>query len=177
MNDVLRLTRAYDFAALKHIGQRRKGDAQEPYVNHLTEVAHLVARATGGAIPDLVVAAILHDSVEDTDTRLDEIAEAFGARVAGWVAEVTDDKTLPKAERKSAQIAHALHASVGAKIIKLADKTSNLRALRSSPPKGWPEARVSEYVVWAGEVVAGCRGANAWLEAQFDEAALALSPG
>jgi (p)ppGpp synthase/HD superfamily hydrolase len=145
-------------------------------VNHLTEVAHLVARATNGAEPELVIAAILHDTVEDTETSFAEIEEVFGARVAGWVAEVTDDKSLPKAERKLAQIAHARHASKGAKIIKLADKTSNLRALRSSPPAGWPEARLREYVAWAGEVVAGCRGANAWLEAQFDEASQVLSP-
>ncbi len=175
MNEVVRLTRAYDFAALKHIGQRRKGEAAEPYVNHLTEVAHLVARATGGAEPDLVIAAILHDTVEDTQTSFSEIEGVFGPRVAGWVAEVTDDKSLPKAERKRAQIDHARHASQGAKIIKLADKTSNLRALRSSPPAGWPEARLREYVVWAVEVVAGCRGANAWLETEFDEAALAVS--
>ncbi len=170
MNPILIITEAYHFAAAKHVGQRRKGEAAEPYMNHLTEVAELVARATAGADIDAIVAAVLHDTVEDTETSLAEIADRFGSRVAGLVAEVTDDETLPKAECKRLQIERTAHASPGAKIIKLADKTSNLRALAVSPPKGWPAARRAEYLAWAIEVVAGCRGTSPWLEGQFDAA-------
>ncbi len=175
MNPILTLAEAYHFAAAKHVGQRRKGEAEEPYVNHLTEVADLVARATGGADVELIVAAVLHDTVEDTETSLAEITERFGPRVSGLVAEVTDDKSLPKAERKLLQIEHAAHASREAQTIKLADKTSNLRAMAISPPKDWPAERRTEYLAWAQRVVAGCRGANPWLEAQFDQAAAALA--
>jgi len=168
---LLTLARAYNFAAAKHIDQRRKGEAAEPYLNHLTEVAELVARATEGAEPDMIVAAILHDTVEDTATTLAEIETAFGAPVAGMVAEVTDDKSLPKQTRKALQIVHAAHASKGARIIKLADKTSNIRALATSPPRGWNAERRMEYVAWAKQVVDVCRGANPWLAAEFDAAA------
>lgn len=171
MNSVVNLARAYDFAAVRHEGQRRKGAAAEPYINHLTEVAALVAEATHGADAELIIAAVLHDAVEDTDTTLQEVAAAFGARVAGLVGEVSDDKSLPKAERKRLQIEHAAHSSAGAKMIKIADKTSNLRALAASPPAGWAGDRRAEYLAWAGEVVAGCRGVNSWLEGQFDAAA------
>lgn len=174
MNSILTLAEAYHFAAAKHVSQRRKGIAAEPYVNHLTEVADLVARATEGRDVAVVVAAVLHDTVEDTDTGFEEIATMFGASVAALVAEVTDDRTLPKADRKQAQVEHAAHASAGAKIIKLADKTSNLRAMASSPPKGWAAERRAEYLDWARQVVAGCRGASPWLEFQFDAAATDL---
>jgi (p)ppGpp synthase/HD superfamily hydrolase len=174
LNDIVRLTEAYRFAADRHVGQRRKGAAAEPYINHLAEVADLVARATGGADVELVMAAVLHDTVEDTDTTFADIAARFGERVAGLVAEVTDDTTLPKAERKRRQVEHAAHASHGAKVIKLADKTSNLRAMAVSPPRDWSEARRAEYLEWGRQVVANCRGANPWLEEKFDAAAAAL---
>ena len=132
------LARAYHFAAARHVHQRRKGEAAEPYMNHLTEVADLVAQATRGSDPDVLIAAVLHDTVEDTETTLEEIEAAFGERVAELVAEVTDDKSLPKQTRRDLQVEHAAHASRGAQIIKLADKTSNLRALaalgRELPP-------------------------------------------
>ncbi len=168
---ILALADAYHFAAAKHVNDRRKGEAAEPYVNHLAEVADLVARATGGEDVEAIIAAVLHDTVEDTDTTFAEIEARFGARVAALVAEVTDDKTLAKAERKRLQVEHARQASTAAKIIKLADKTSNLRAMAVSPPRGWPAGRRAEYLAWSVAVVAGCRGANPWLEARFDEAA------
>jgi (p)ppGpp synthase/HD superfamily hydrolase len=177
VNEIEALARAYNFGAEKHAGQSRKGEAGEPYVNHLTEVAQLVAQATAGSDVDLVIAAVLHDTVEDTKTTLDELTAAFGPRVASLVGEVTDDKSLEKAERKRLQIEHAGHASTGAKIIKIADKTSNLRALATSPPKGWPEERKAEYLGWALQVVARCRGVNPWLEGEFDGAAGALQKG
>lgn len=171
---IMTLARAYHFAAVRHVDQRRKGEAAEPYMNHLTEVADLVAQATNGDL-DVVVAAVLHDTVEDTDATQAELAAAFGERIAGLVAEVTDDKSLPKQTRKDLQVEHAAHASWGAKVIKLADKTSNLRSMALSPPAGWPEQRRTEYVAWASRVVDVCRGANPWLESQFDEAAAAFA--
>lgn len=142
-------------------------------MNHLAEVAELVAQATGGDV-DLVAAAVLHDTVEDTDTTFEEIAARFGQRVASLVAEVTDDNTLPWLERKRLQVMNAADASHGAKVIKLADKTSNLRAMAVSPPRNWSDARRADYLDWSRRVVANCRGANRWLEEQFDAAAAAL---
>jgi (p)ppGpp synthase/HD superfamily hydrolase len=165
---ILILTRAYDFAAQKHAMQRRKGVAAEPYVNHLTEVARLLAHATEGADIDLVAAGILHDTLEDTDTTREELELTFGIDVAGLVAEVTDDKSLANAERKRRQIETAPKKTPRARMIKLADKTSNLRALAFSPPAGWDLDRKREYFVWARDVAAGCRGVNAELEAMFD---------
>ena len=143
-------------------------------MNHLTEVAELVALATRGTDPEVIVAAVLHDTVEDTDATFDELKTIFGERVAGLVAEVTDDKSLPKQTRKDLQVEHAAHASRGAQIIKLADKTSNLRSLASSPPADWSGARRSDYVAWAARVVNVCRTADPWLAGQFDKAAEAL---
>jgi (p)ppGpp synthase/HD superfamily hydrolase len=168
---VLLVTRAFTFAAERHAHQRRKGADREPYINHLAEVADLVATATGGADPVLVVAAILHDSIEDTATTYDEIQTRFGRAVADLVLAVTDDKRLPKQERKRLQIAKAANGSTGAKIIKLADKTSNLRSLAGSPPLDWGGRRRAEYIRWSREVCQGLRGINAWLEGQFDAAA------
>jgi (p)ppGpp synthase/HD superfamily hydrolase len=168
MIDVLR---AADIAAGWHASQRRKGAAAEPYINHLLEVAALVGEATGGADPALVIAALLHDSIEDCGILRGEIEARFGADVADLVESVTDDKSLPKLERKRLQIEHAADASARSKILKLADKTSNLRALAISPPAGWPAARQQEYLAWARAVVAGTRGVNPWLEAEFDRAA------
>jgi (p)ppGpp synthase/HD superfamily hydrolase len=174
LSDTITLARAYHFAAQKHVSQRRKGEAAEPYMNHLTEVAELVAEATGGKDIDVLVAAILHDTVEDTETTPEELEAVFGIAVAALVAEVTDDKSLPSKERKALQIEHAPHASRGAQIIKLADKTANLRSLAASPPPDWTKERRDDYVVWAGRVVDGCRHANRWLAAQFDAAVAAM---
>ena len=174
MKRIVDLAAAYHFAAVQHVDQRRKGERAEPYINHLTEVANLVARATGGIDFDVILAAVLHDVVEDTAVDLAEVAARFGPDVAALVAEVTDDKALPKAQRKRLQVEHARRASVQARLIKLADKTANLRALATSPPLDWPDDRRRAYRDWAREVVAGCRGVSAWLEAEFDGAAAAL---
>lgn len=173
-NALVRLAEAYHFAAVRHVKQRRKGEAAEPYMNHLTEVAELVAQATDGTEPELIIAGVLHDTVEDTETDLEELVDRFGVRVASLVAEVTDDKSLTKQKRKELQIEHAAHASLGAKVIKLADKTANLRTLAASPPKDWDNARKREYLAWARRVVEGCRSANDRLAVQFDAAAAAL---
>lgn len=164
------LARALDFAARKHSTQRRKGEAGEPYVNHLAEVARLVAEATGGKDTVAVLAALLHDAIEDTPTTREDLEREFGREVADIVVEVTDDKSLPKTERKRLQMETAPHKSPRAKLIKIADKTSNLRSIAGSPPVGWDLKRQRDYFDWAARVVAGCRGTNATLEKWFDEA-------
>lgn len=168
--DVVQVTRALDYAAKKHVAQRRKGDAREPYINHLAEVAHLLAEATGGADGNLVIAGLLHDCIEDQGVTYEELVELFGADVAELVRDVTDDKTLLKSERKRLQVEHTPHKSDRVKMLKIADKTSNLRAMAVSPPSGWDEQRKRDYFAWALAVVAGCRGVNSFLEAKFDEA-------
>jgi (p)ppGpp synthase/HD superfamily hydrolase len=156
-------------AARWHVEQRRKGEAKEPYVNHLLEVAALVASA--GASEDVICAALLHDAIEDARIPAAVIAGLFGPAVADMVKEVTDDKTLPKEERKRLQIEHAPHLTDGAKLIKLADKISNLNSLASSPPTDWTPQRRLAYVEFCRNVVAGLRGASTMLEELFDEAA------
>jgi guanosine-3',5'-bis(diphosphate) 3'-pyrophosphohydrolase len=169
-NGVLLIARAADFAARAHVTQRRKGDAQEPYVNHLIEVALLLTEATGGENPALIAAGWLHDTLEDTATEREELEARFGLAVASIVAEVTDDKSLKKAERKQLQIESTPSKSREARLLKLADKTSNLRAIALSPPSGWDLDRREDYVRWAEAVVAGCRGLNTMLEGLFDDA-------
>ena len=131
-----------------------------------------------GGVTDVEVlcAALLHDTVEDTATTHEELAEAFGARIARIVAEVTDDKLLPKAERKRLQVEHAATLSPEAKLVKLADKTCNLRDVAVRPPAHWDLARRREYFDWAKRVVDGVRGAHPRLEAAFD-AAYSKRPG
>lgn len=165
-----RITDAFDFAAQAHTGQSRKGKAAEPYINHVADVAARLTRSPQ-ADADLVVAALLHDTVEDTDHTIEEIQARFGPVVAAYVREVTDDKTLPKDERKRKQIEEAPTKSDGAKRIKLADKASNLAALAASPPHWWDAGRKLEYLAWAREVVEGLRGVDPALEVAFDEAA------
>ena len=169
-SDLVLLTRAADYAARQHIAQRRKGETAEPYINHLTEVAALLAEATGGEDVVLLMGGLLHDTLEDTDTTCEDLVQRFGPEVAALVAEVTDDKSLRKEERKRLQIEKTPGKSRRAKLLKLADKTSNLRSLVQSPPKGWTEERLRDYVVWADAVVRSCRALNATLEAGFDAA-------
>jgi len=161
-----RVTTAALAAARWHSSQRRKGSADEPYINHLLEVASLVSKATGGNDINLVIAAFLHDAIENQGISRTLIAEQFGDDVASLVEEVTDDKSLPKAVRKRLQVQHAHEKSNRAKILKLADKISNVTAIGKDPPADWPIGRQREY-----DVVAGLRGTSVELEAQFDRAA------
>ena len=163
-----------DFAAHKHATQRRKGIKAESYVIHLTEVARLLAEATDGADPALVMAGLLHDTVEDTATTESELRAAFGDDVTALVIQVTDDKTLDKDERKRLQIQTAPGKSERARMLKIADKIANLRSIRESPPLGWSSHRKAEYVAWARQVVAACGRVNESLERLFEEAARAL---
>ena len=137
----------------------------------MLEVATLVAEATDGKDPELVIAALLHDSIEDQEVPRSVIAEAFGDGVAKLVEEVTDDKKLEKQERKRLQVEDAHKKSERAKILKLADKTSNLRAIAASPPPEWSVKRRLEYVDWARKVSAGLTGVSKWLEGEFEQAA------
>jgi len=165
MREVLRALR---FAAERHSEQRRKDAKETPYVNHLIVVADSLAEVAGVVDVTTLQAAILHDAVEDTDTTLDEIERLFGAEVRGIVAEVSDDKTLPKQERKRLQIVHASGLSRPAKLIKIADKSANVHDISHTSPPGWPLERRLEYLEWAEDVVAGCRGVSRELEAYFD---------
>lgn len=163
------IMQAARFAAHRHSGQTRKGSKQEPYVNHLAEVAALLADITDDA--GLISAGWLHDTIEDRGATRAELADAFGADVADLVCEVTDDKSLGKAERKQRQIDEVADKSARARLLKLADKTSNVAAIVESPPADWPDERLRDYVRWARTVVdAGCRGLDASLEAKFDAA-------
>jgi (p)ppGpp synthase/HD superfamily hydrolase len=171
MKEWVAVLRAADAAARWHVHQRRKGAAEEPYVNHLLEVASLVAEATEGKNPKVVIAALLHDAIEDQEVPRELIAREFGEEVAVLVEEVSDDKQLEKHHRKRMQVETARKKSDDAKRIKLADKTSNLRAITFSPPPDWSVKRRLEYIRWAKEVVSGLRGASPLLEQQFDRAA------
>ncbi len=171
---IVLVARALDFAAEHHTHQRRKGPASEPYVNHLSEVARLVAIGTGGRDPALVAAALLHDVIEDQEVSHATLVAEFGQDVADLVAEVTDDKSLRKDDRKRLQVELAARRSARARTLILADKTANLRSLVDGAPTDWPQWRIREYLAWAREVVGNIRGTNGVLERQFDEVAAAL---
>jgi guanosine-3',5'-bis(diphosphate) 3'-pyrophosphohydrolase len=163
------VSEAADLAARRHSGMARKGRGHEPYINHLAEVANLLAAVTEGADAELVAAGWLHDSIEDTATTQEELAETFGTRVAALVVEVTDDMTLPKRERRQRQVVDAPKKSPGAKLIKIADKISNIRARILPQPDRDERDDLIDYVAWAEQVVAGCRGGNAMLDRTFDD--------
>lgn len=167
------IAEAADLAARRHSGMARKGRGNEPYINHLAEVANLLADATDGADAEIVAAGWLHDTVEDTDTTREELAEKFGERVAALVVEVTDDMNLSQTERRQKQIEDAPHKSPGAKLIKIADKVSNIRARITPQPSEAQRLDLAAYVIWAEKVVAGCRGVNPRLDTKFDEAVAA----
>ncbi|WP_407149034.1 HD domain-containing protein [Bradyrhizobium sp. ORS 86] len=163
------ISEAAEFAARRHNGMARKGRGSEPYINHLAEVANLLAAVTDGADAELVAAGWLHDSIEDTGTTREELAREFSERVASLVVECTDDMNLPKAVRRQKQIADAPHKTPGAKLIKIADKVSNIGA-RIVPHPGQDERDdLADYAGWAEQVVAGCRGINPRLDRIFDD--------
>jgi (p)ppGpp synthase/HD superfamily hydrolase len=164
------VSEAAEFAARHHTGMQRKGRANEPYVNHLAEVANLLCVVTEGMDAELVATGWLHDTIEDTDTNELELARLFGTRVAGLVVEVTDDMRLPKDERRRRQIVDAPKKSAAAKLIKIADKISNVQARILPAPGDEDRLELRDYVDWAEQVVAGCRGGNPVLDARFDEA-------
>jgi guanosine-3',5'-bis(diphosphate) 3'-pyrophosphohydrolase len=162
--------RAAQFAAIRHRRQRRKDREATPYINHPLNLADILWREGGVRDARVLVAALLHDTVEDTRTTHRDLRREFGAQVAGVVAEVTDNKRLHKKTRKRLQIEHAAGLSARAKLVKLADKIANLRDMHRSPPAGWPLMRRREYFDWSKQVVDGLRGTNARLERAFDRA-------
>jgi guanosine-3',5'-bis(diphosphate) 3'-pyrophosphohydrolase len=167
--DLQLLMKALSFAAHKHRDQKRKDQEATPYINHPITVASVLVNEGGITDLDILCAALLHDTVEDTETTPDELIGAFGETIGGIVMEVTDDRTLPKAERKQTQVDHAPHLSIKAKAVKLADKTCNLRDVNNSPPHWWSLERRQEYFDWGKRVIDGLRGNWPELEAAFDE--------
>ena len=163
-----KLLRATHFAAQKHESQRRKNTAATPYINHPIEVAAHLNRVGDVNDEEILIAAVLHDTIEDTDTTEAEIRDQFGQNVLGLVLECTDDKTLEKAERKRLQVVNAPKKSDGAKQIKIADKTCNLKSILEDPPKGWAITRQLEYFQWASRVYDGLKGVNQALDAEIE---------
>jgi guanosine-3',5'-bis(diphosphate) 3'-pyrophosphohydrolase len=161
--DVHAMLDAVQFAANKHSLQLRKDLAQTSYMIHPLSVTHHLITVGGVRDPDIIIAGLLHDTLEDTMTHYEEIANLFGKRAADFVQEVTDDKTLPKEERKRLQIMHAPLKSAGAAQIKLADKWDNLTDLLKSHPIGWPEQRIQAYFEWAKKVIEALPWVNAAL--------------
>lgn len=169
MTDLATFVKAIDFAARKHRFQRRKDADGSPYINHPIAVANVLVTEAGISDSITLCAAVLHDTIEDTETTATELTQIFGEQITQIVLEVTDDKSLPKQVRKQLQIEHAPGLSAFAKTIKLADKICNLRDTAASLPVGWSIARCREYFEWAGKVIKGVRGTNPKLEALFDD--------
>jgi guanosine-3',5'-bis(diphosphate) 3'-pyrophosphohydrolase len=169
-DDFGKILQALQFASRKHRDQRRKGGQHAPYINHPIDVTEILWR--GGKVRDVVtlLGALLHDTIEDTDTSPDEIRELFGEEVMSVVLEVTDDKSLPKAERKRLQVVSAPRKSARARQIKLADKISNVTEITNDPPVDWSLERRKEYLDWTERVINGLRGQNPELEALYDQA-------
>ena len=166
------LLKALSFAAHKHKDQRRKDVDSSPYINHPISLANILCNEGHVADIDVICAALLHDTVEDTDTTSEELESTFGSTISRIVMDVTDDKSLDKAVRKQCQIEHAAYICDQAKLVKLADKISNLRDVASSPPGSWELERKQEYFDSAKKVIDQLRGVNPALEGIFDEAYL-----
>ncbi len=167
--DFGRILDALAFAAEKHRFQTRKDPGATPYIIHPLGVANSLMKIGNVNDPDIIIGALLHDTVEDTETTLEEVEAQFGPRVAGFVREVTDNKALPKKVRKQLQIEHAPHKSAGAAQIKLADKLYNLTDLATAPPADWERERVDTYFRWAEAVVDGLPKVNASLKGAVDQ--------
>jgi guanosine-3',5'-bis(diphosphate) 3'-pyrophosphohydrolase len=156
------------FAAGSHAGQLRK-DCVTPYINHPIEVMHLLVYTGGIEDPEILMAAVLHDVIEDTSSTAEDIAERFGRNVASIVLELTDDVTLPKEKRKQLQLQHAQKLSHAAKLIRISDKICNVYDMLYAPPGDWDMKRRREYLEWANSVVKKIPGTNKGLEAHFEE--------
>lgn len=165
----LQLLKALSFAADKHRFQRRKDTEETPYINHPIRVALTLAETGGETNIDLLTAAVLHDTIEDTETSASEIESHFGSLVLNLVLEVTDDKNLSKEERKKLQVLHAPHKSLLAKKLKLADKICNVYDILHHPPGNWSAERKHNYLTWAENILTGLKGANPLLEEHLAE--------
>ena len=161
------ILKAAHFAAQKHRDQRRKDEDASPYINHPISVAKIISEIGYIEASEILAAALLHDTIEDTETTVDELIDNFGERVCSLVQEVTDDKSLPKMERKQRQIEHAKEISEGAALIKLGDKISNVTDITNTPPIDWDSNRRLEYFEWAEKVINNCPKVNTSLEEYF----------
>ena len=169
-NEFKLLITALDFAANKHRNQRRKNADASPYINHPISLANILCNEADVTDMNVICAALLHDTVEDTETTKEELVLEFGQNICDIVMEVTDDKTIQdKYQRKQLQVEHAAHISTSAKLVKLADKISNLRDVADDPPADWGLARRREYFDWAKKVIDQLRGVHPGLEALFDQ--------
>jgi guanosine-3',5'-bis(diphosphate) 3'-pyrophosphohydrolase len=168
-DDLFVLTRALVFAAQRHREQRRKDAGASPYINHPIGLVDVLVNQGGVTDVEVLAAALLHDTIEDTETTPEELEAAFGPAIRAIVEEVTDDTALPKAERKRLQIQHAPRLSEKAKLVKLADKICNLRDIAEAPPAGWSLERRCAYRDWSKQVIDGLRGVHQPLECLFDE--------
>jgi guanosine-3',5'-bis(diphosphate) 3'-pyrophosphohydrolase len=166
------LFKALAFSAKKHTKQRRKDLDQSPYINHPIALANILSKR-GIVDGNVLCAAILHDTIEDTETTEKELIEEFGKKITSIVLEVTDDKNLEKSVRKQKQIEHAATISHEAKLVKLADKIANLTDILDSPPSDWSMERKNEYFQWAKAVVNNLRGTHSGLEKDFDSLVMA----
>lgn len=162
--------KAAAFAAEKHRRQRRKDLHATPYINHPLALASVLSVEAGVSDPEVIAAALLHDTLEDTETTAAELRAAFGERVAAIVEEVSDEPGLGDEERRRRQVEHAPHLSPGARLVKLADKIANLRDVAERPPHAWGLSRKREYFDWTAQVIAGLRGTHPVLEALFAQA-------
>ena len=163
------ILKAAHFSAQKHSTQRRKDENESPYINHPISVALAIAQIGGVDDPEILAAALLHDTLEDTETTPEELEDEFGKKVCEYVLDVTDDKTLPKDERKRRQIEHAKKISNGAALIKLGDKISNVTDVINNPPEDWDNNRRKEYLDWAEKVIENCPKVNDKMENKFQE--------
>ena len=168
-DDLKKLMHALEFASRKHKDQRRKDVDASPYINHPISLANILCNEGHVTDVDVICGALLHDTVEDTDTTEEELEKEFGKTICNIVMSVTDDPALCKAERKQAQIDHAAHASGEAKLVKLADKISNLRDVAINSPENWSLERRQEYFDWAKQVIDEVRGVHSVLESLFDD--------
>jgi (p)ppGpp synthase/HD superfamily hydrolase len=166
-SDAAQLLAAALFSAEQHRDQRRKGVRETPYINHPLEVSERIVRVGGVHDIEVLVAAILHDTIEDTETTAEEIERHFGAPVAALVLEVTDDRSLTWMERKRLEIEQAALVSPRAKLIKLSDKISNVADTETNPPSAWSRQRRRDYLDFAEQIALGCRGVNEALDAEF----------
>ena len=167
-NDLKLLLKALEFSARKHRNQRRKDIDASPYINHPISLANILCNEAHVTDIYVICGALLHDTVEDTETEPEELEREFGSKIKNIVMDVTDDQSLKKDERKQAQIDHAAHICSEAKLVKLADKISNLRDVSSNPPPEWSLDRRQEYFEWAKKVIDQLRGIDPHLEGIFD---------
>ncbi|EFO18322.1 hypothetical protein LOAG_10172 [Loa loa] len=160
---------AVDLAARRHRQQRRKDAAQTPYVNHPIGVAYILT--SEGQITDTttIIAAILHDIVEHTKTTDEEIRKMFGDEIADIVKECTMVRSMKREARMKSELEKASKLSHKAKLVQLADKLNNIRDIERGTPLGWTKQHVTEYIIFAKDLLSKIRGIHGPLESALDD--------